>query len=759
MKLISCHIENFGVLSAADYSFDPGLNVILRDNGAGKSTLAAFIRVMLFGFENAKSKNEIDNERRRYEPWQGGIYGGSLRFEAGGREYILDRTFGKTPRSDKFSLRDGETNLESRDYSSRVGQELFDVDSASFLRTVFISQNGCATSATDGINAKLGNTVEKGDDMDSFDHADTALTALLNGLRSSRKVGKLDRLDAEISELEGSVRVGESIDRALVDKRDALNREETRLEEMESRQAGLRENQDRAEAVNRLVELRNKYDGLRTEFESRKKEFDRAKAAFPSSPPQEDELRRTEAAREQLRELETEAAKLSLSDAERTELDRLEKRFEGGIPAPQDFEGQIDLWKELTALQTEADSLRDKLSEAAAKAVKRPSIPLLVAGLVLIIAGLTVAALGHTAGLAACAAGIIAAALAFVPMLRSGTDKEATDQLSRRLKQTEDSASETEAKLRTFTDSHELDWDSIPAALYELKAEAERYRSLDKKRRIAEEKSPASEICRIKADIEAFTEKYCLKSGGDNSLMDIRRRLSDFTHARDEYDKARLELKKFEGREDLEAVLSVSASDRTDTVALIDELRRIGNDRSGLELALTELRRELEELREKRDMIDSDAEKLADKRDKLAAGEERYRILGEARAMLRQAKENMVSRYIGPLTEGFRKYYSLMGGDSPEFYDLDADIVLGVKEAGLRRSVDFLSPGRRDLAGICLRMALIDAMYPGEKPFVVFDDPFVNLDEVRTDGALRFLKKLSARHQIIYFTCHPSRTC
>ena len=48
-------------------------------------------------------------------------------------------------------------------------------------------------------------------------------------------------------------------------------------------------------------------------------------------------------------------------------------------------------------------------------------------------------------------------------------------------------------------------------------------------------------------------------------------------------------------------------------------------------------------------------------------------------------------------------------------------------------------------------------MYQKEKPFLVMDDPFVNLDEKRTEGGQRFLQEISKEYQVIYFTCHESR--
>ena len=49
MRLLRCHIENFGVLSGFDYEFPAGLAVICRENGFGKSTLAAFLKAMFYG--------------------------------------------------------------------------------------------------------------------------------------------------------------------------------------------------------------------------------------------------------------------------------------------------------------------------------------------------------------------------------------------------------------------------------------------------------------------------------------------------------------------------------------------------------------------------------------------------------------------------------------------------------------------------------------------------------------------------------------
>ena len=52
---------------------------------------------------------------------------------------------------------------------------------------------------------------------------------------------------------------------------------------------------------------------------------------------------------------------------------------------------------------------------------------------------------------------------------------------------------------------------------------------------------------------------------------------------------------------------------------------------------------------------------------------------------------------------------------------------------------------------------MIEAMYKEETPFLIFDDPFVNLDNDRVRAGVNILKRISDNYQIIYFTCHESR--
>ncbi|MCL2370527.1 MAG: AAA family ATPase [Firmicutes bacterium] len=124
---------------------------------------------------------------------------------------------------------------------------------------------------------------------------------------------------------------------------------------------------------------------------------------------------------------------------------------------------------------------------------------------------------------------------------------------------------------------------------------------------------------------------------------------------------------------------------------------------------------------------------------------------------LEQAKQNINLNYVDPMKESFGSYAEIMADGDLGGYVMDSDLDLKFERHGETKSVDFFNAGHRDIVDICVRLSLIDALYKDEKPFIIMDDPFVNLDEDKISSAMDALKRLSEIYQIIYFTCHKSR--
>ena len=143
--------------------------------------------------------------------------------------------------------------------------------------------------------------------------------------------------------------------------------------------------------------------------------------------------------------------------------------------------------------------------------------------------------------------------------------------------------------------------------------------------------------------------------------------------------------------------------------------------------------------------------------DEISALREQYDTCVLTLSYLEEARNSFTSRYMNPFLRSFSRYYSMLAGESADAVRTDADFSIAIMEEGLPRDPSLMSEGSRDLISLCRRMAMIDAMYPEEKPFLVLDDPFSNLDDERVKGGLRFLHSASLEYQILYLTCHKSR--
>ena len=170
---------------------------------------------------------------------------------------------------------------------------------------------------------------------------------------------------------------------------------------------------------------------------------------------------------------------------------------------------------------------------------------------------------------------------------------------------------------------------------------------------------------------------------------------------------------------------------------------------------LLHIAQELEECEEEQDRLPSLLEEKA-------RMEEKVECYDEAIKYLYQARDQFLGRYMGPLRRGLKEYLSRLYSDSDasliaKNFSLDMDLKIHYTHQGSTKDVAYLSRGYRDLAAFCSRMALIDVLYPKDKPVAILDDPFTDLDEEKISAALELIRQISGERQLLYFTCHKSR--
>ncbi|HAL59405.1 MAG TPA: hypothetical protein DCP64_08340, partial [Sarcina sp.] len=184
-----------------------------------------------------------------------------------------------------------------------------------------------------------------------------------------------------------------------------------------------------------------------------------------------------------------------------------------------------------------------------------------------------------------------------------------------------------------------------------------------------------------------------------------------------------------------------------------EELLQCRAQETDVEDRLADLVRE----REERDAMREELDELCAQQKKDTAS---YRQIRMASQLLQKAKESLTSRYADPIRTNFCRYWETITGYAANHVYVDANSHITIGEGGKQRDAALFSTGWRDLTGICLRAALADAMYPAERserPPLILDDPFTNLDDEKIEGAMHFLEETGRHYQILYFTCSITR--
>ena len=108
------------------------------------------------------------------------------------------------------------------------------------------------------------------------------------------------------------------------------------------------------------------------------------------------------------------------------------------------------------------------------------------------------------------------------------------------------------------------------------------------------------------------------------------------------------------------------------------------------------------------------------------------------------------------MQESFVKNIEFLNGNAMDI-NLDVNLNAEINEKGSNKKIDFFSTGYQDIIYICMRLSLIESLFEQERPFIILDDPFVNLDEDKIQHAKELINNISKQYQIIYLVCHESR--
>lgn len=107
------NIKNFGKIHDRTMEFSPGINVLYGENESGKTTVHTFVKCMLYGVQRLRGRAAKKDTYTIYLPWDNpAVYGGTLWFESGGRNFRLFRNFHKDDQKSQLICEDDSELLD-----------------------------------------------------------------------------------------------------------------------------------------------------------------------------------------------------------------------------------------------------------------------------------------------------------------------------------------------------------------------------------------------------------------------------------------------------------------------------------------------------------------------------------------------------------------------------------------------------------------------------------------------------------------------
>lgn len=286
--------------------------------------------------------------------------------------------------------------------------------------------------------------------------------------------------------------------------------------------------------------------------------------------------------------------------------------------------------------------------------------------------------------------------------------------------------------------------------LMNLSSDTKKYLSyVQKEKQIEEQRKELENKIHDEGEkIKALVQKYNM--GDPNSYLNqlpIDR--NALQNKENELRKQKEDLALFKEKENLTE--RPSSLEGIDLNTLSKELEKAINDRQTLSSQIEEDERNVSSL-------EDEVSSLSEEKDNLIKLKKDYEIVSKTLKALTDAEESLKRRYISPVENQFKKYSQSLENALGEEIEMDTDFNVSFIRDGKRSGAEYLSSGEMTLCALAYRLAITDNIFEGkEKPFLILDDIFADLDETHIHMAKKFMESLSQNEQILYFTCHSSR--
>lgn len=700
MKIISLTIGGFGKLKNQSFTFKE-ITQILSENGTGKSTLANFIECMFYGID-AKNSSQRD-----YLPWENALFGGNLTFEANGKTYRVERSFGKRKQQDTFVLF-SEDGQPCSDFTDKLGEELFGLNREAFHRVCFFDQSdydGGQSYLSERLNALMTDS----DEFNGFEKTEEKLSKKIKSYQNKQNHGLIPDVKEKIAETDRHIR-------ELAAYKDAYFVYQDKLVSQRARKTQL--NLKLAQTEKESEELLKKISSY--ENETALKMLDESEAQTRKS--------------------------LNLLEKDFIFYGATEEQTGYYVEKCISLEKKISEYeKEKTAFYPQEQPLlpsAEKIKEERLnyeKATARKNVTPFILSALFFVCCIVCLALAFLKNIRPIL--FVGATLALACIITLLLAVKRQGETKKLLQRTQD-----------FLGSYGYAGFSTPSAFdkieNDLRLQVDRLEIISKKK--AYLASLKNEIIAENGNIEGFLAAHCKKQGERISL------LAELKSAIIKHGELLNTLEKIKSDKLRYSDNPLLAEEKTRYLKLNAAKEELKSEIEECESILTNAASELALCQQKTEKYDELVPVKAALENELETLEKELSITEKALLYLQQAKKNLTDGYLEPVKKSLKKYAKML--INLDQVDCDENFKVTFSSSGITREFKNLSLGQRQLINFALRLGLIDALSPQEKPFIIIDDAFCPLDKENLALSSKMIKEISKTIQVIYLIPHPSRS-
>ena len=764
MYLIKCHIYNFGKFTDFEYEFNKGLNVINKDNGWGKTTLSVFIKSIFYGLNKTRVTDLENNDRKAYDPFGGGKYGGYIDFcYDDGKIYRLERVFDSTSTLDNVVLTDlSNGNRFSEKENSSFGERLFGVNANVFLRTLFLSQKELDLSDNSSISDCIGNVYQDAKEDD--------IAKAIKTLDDKRKVlsskkGPIVAKELEIEALKQDLDKVRIAIRSTAEIELDIDKISKNIDVSQEKYNKLKILANKVRDVGAITERKAQFDEKTAKINEIERFTSEVNQVFKDVPAEEDLVNDVQRKYYYVKTLDGSIKNLDSQIVKQNEQKTAILSKYKVCPTTLIIDEYKSKLNEISSIENNNNVQKNVNDNCAKKLSKKPALLFGFASLLLLITSVLLLSFNITypayVGFGFTVIFVFITAFNFI---RYFNKKDIFNSLNGcNLSNNYDLAHTERLKTELLLLKDKLgvsnltDKEALEVISYDVNTLKEIEFSINNKQ---------NDLDKDKEDLsKTYLEVQSFVNGLDLSYFDLK----SITDLGDLFDKLKflLNQKTIVLKDVVNLSKEVEILQKAGIVVPndlqnvnIDDIEKqltqledtLINDRDLLTNRKNYLENSLnaqEKFNELSDALDKAKEDLLELKNQL-------NLINKTKEFIESSRNSLTERYLEPIKTGIQKYVKL-------FTNMDVkDMLVDTKyEISLaNKPIGYQSKGWRNIFALALRFAFIDEVFSNSRktPFVVLDDPFVNLDDEKLYLSLQAVNDYAKDKQVIYFTCHNSRT-